>query len=249
MDPSQLPPGAAQALQQSGLGGDNLTQILAQLATMSPDEVSAALAQLGINVDPNTLHGMAEKWVDESADKLSSGSADGEQQPTAAADEGDEESPSPAESASAAPTRDEEDLEPEPDNEQAEGENAMAAASPEDVASAQQAQSGGMAMANRGNAGGNMDAAISAMMGASGGARGAPTRLGAPRPSAMPMPGPAPGEDPRAKSMIANIYRQQMGPGSGAASSRIGIPLGPRTGGGPNETSSPLTRMKKPKKQ
>jgi hypothetical protein len=74
MDASQLaggniPPEALAALQQQQGGGMDITAILAQLSQMSPDEVSSALAQLGINVPPKQLQQAAEQWVEQAGDK------------------------------------------------------------------------------------------------------------------------------------------------------------------------------------
>lgn len=71
VDPAQIPPQALAMMQQSGVQGGDIAQILAQLATMSPEEVSQALAQLGVQVDPETLHDAAAQWVDQAAGRAS----------------------------------------------------------------------------------------------------------------------------------------------------------------------------------
>jgi len=66
----QIPPQVLAALQQQtqGMNGGDITSILAQLAQMSPDEMSAALQQLGVNIQPDQLVSAAENWLDQAAD-------------------------------------------------------------------------------------------------------------------------------------------------------------------------------------
>jgi hypothetical protein len=217
----QIPPEAMAALQQQQSGGMDITGILAQLAEMSPDEVAAALQQLGINVDPDTLHDAAAQWVERAGDKQTSGGADDEQQPAAADGEGEEEGASPSPTPSA-PTTDDEAAEAAPDDEYAEGEGeADDAASGQGGGSAiptprtggnSRSTAANPALARRGGGGGggmNMDALISAAL-----SQGDPNSMPPPvRPpgvgasrGAMP-PTPATGQDPRTSAMIASIYR------------------------------------------
>lgn len=236
-DTGNIPPEALQQLQQmQGGGGMDITAILAQLSQMSPDEVSGALQQLGINVPPAQLQQAAEDWVEQSA-----GKAAGE--PTEPASEGEEgaaEEPPPS-----TPSQDDEAAETVPDDEAAEGEEDRSdAALPPNAmptsgggganagAMAAMMQQGGGAMP-RGGAGGNIDALISAalsqgdpasmpaptrgppMRGASGPRVGSPAMPGAGVPSAA-------GDDPRLKAMLQSAYRQNAG------TARKGVPTGPR---------------------
>jgi hypothetical protein len=144
---------------------------------------------------------------------------------------------------------------------QQEGEaaNAQASASPADVASAPIA-SGGMPMPMRGGASGRgspMDELISAQMmqGAAGNPNAAVPSAGGGRGMSLKAPAPV-GADPNMRSMLSAIYKEQaasggLGNASGNtrdASSRVGVPLGPRTGGDAGATSSPLTRIRPGKK-
>jgi hypothetical protein len=200
MDASQLaggniPPEALQALQQQQGSGMDITAILAQLAQMSPDEVSVALQQLGINVPPQQLAAAAEQWVENAASKQASGGAPDEAA-TAAEDEGDSAS-TPATPTSSAPT-DDEAAEAVPDDEEMEGEG------PPSSAAANMPRGGS-------SRGGNMDALISAAM-----SQGDPQSM--PRPTRGAMPSapprvaspqatPAAGNDPRMRAMLQSIYR------------------------------------------
>ena len=67
---TQIPPQLLSALQQqtAGMSGGDITGILAQLAQMSPDEMSQALQQLGVNISPDELVQHAENWIDQAAD-------------------------------------------------------------------------------------------------------------------------------------------------------------------------------------
>lgn len=86
--PQNIPPQVLQALQQQqqGMSGGDITSILAQLAQMSPDELSAALQQLGVNISPQQLVGAAENWLEDAADKqtATSDEADTEADPEGA---------------------------------------------------------------------------------------------------------------------------------------------------------------------
>ena len=211
---AQVPPQALQALQQSGAQGGDITEILAQLAQMSPEEVSQALAQLGVQIDPETLQQAAEQWVDRAAEDASGNKA----APTTPDDESSEPTPDsePAEGETETPTQDDEAAEPTPDDEAAEGEAPQ--------------QAGGSAMP-RGpsDASGGMDDLISAamMQGAAGNANApvpvAPQarRAGMPAMPAGRLPSrpSGPATDPRMAAMIANVYRQQAAP-RGAAPPR-----------------------------
>jgi hypothetical protein len=198
MDASQLaggniPPEALQALQQQQGSGMDITAILAQLAQMSPAEVSVALQQLGINVPPQQLAAAAEQWVENAASKQASGGAPDEAA-TAAEDEGDSAS-TPAAPTSSAPT-DDEAAEAVPDDEEMEGEGP-----PSSAAANMPRRSSGSS--------GNMDALISAAM-----SQGDPQSMPRPTRGAMPPPRvaspqatPATGNDPRMRAMLQSIYR------------------------------------------
>jgi hypothetical protein len=197
MDASQLaggniPPEALQALQQQQGGGMDITAILAQLAQMSPDEVSQALQQLGINVPPQQLAAAAEQWVENAAGKQASG---GESTPATAAEDESEGEAAPAETppASSAPTDADGDGEADDGEMEAEGQEAGS------VPSRSSSPRGGNA---------NMDALISAAM-----SQGDPQSMPPPR-GAMPPPRvaspqatPAAGNDPRMRAMLQSIYR------------------------------------------
>jgi hypothetical protein len=247
---SNIPPQALAALQQQQSGGMDITAILAQLAEMSPDEVSAALQQLGIQVDPDTLHDAAAQWVEQAGDKQTGGSADDEQPTTSAAD-GEGEEDVATTSPPSAPTTDDEAAEVAPDDEEGEGEG--------EVASSQAGQGGAgtsypvraggagrSAPPNTANVGGggggggmNMDALISAAL-----SQGDPNSMPPPMPVPMRPPGvaggapqipstqmrgapTAAGEDPRARAMIASIYRDAAS--KPRAASRANMPPTPRT--------------------
>ena len=238
VDTTQIPPQALQALQQSGVQGGDITQILAQLAEMSPDEVSQALAQLGVNIDPQTLQQAAEQWVDQAADSASGSSTDDTETPTEDAGEADrtrgidpadqeemdEGEPAPA----------------SPGEEEAEGEDASipAGARPTGYqgggavprATAAMPAAGGAAMPRSqvtgppipsGGAVGTMDDLVSAamMQRATGNPNaavpsvGGTGNVGMPRAaSAIPNPRPsgAP-NNPRMAAMIADLYRSTGG--------------------------------------
>lgn len=83
-----IPPQVLAALQQQsqGMSGGDITSILAQLAEMSPDELSAALQQLGINIPPDQLVSAAENWLESAAGKQA-GTADEEAGETTPDDE------------------------------------------------------------------------------------------------------------------------------------------------------------------
>jgi hypothetical protein len=238
----QIPPEAMAALQQQQAGGSDITGILAQLAEMSPDEVAAALQQLGIQVDPDTLHDAAAQWVENAGDKQASGGASGEgegettsEELPAAAATSDEATPAPT---PAAPT-DNEAAEAAPDDETGEGEGegeggADVAASGQGGAGANYApRTGGASRGappnaaqlaaggagRRGGGGMNMDALISAALSQGDpqsmpppmrppgvGAAGAPQLRGPAMPGAG-TPGPAAGDNPQMRAMIASIYR------------------------------------------
>jgi hypothetical protein len=219
MDQSQLniPPEALQALQSQQGGGMDIAGILAQLSQMSPDEVSGALQQQGINVPPEQLQQAAEQWVEQSADTQASGGkvpSEGEE-PADGDSAAEEPAPSPT---------------PEGDEEEAPADEEEAPAPP---AAAQ----GQQPMARGGSSQG-MDALISAAMsqgdpdsmppqirgpGAGGGPSMRPPSVGAGGP-----PSPAAGNDPRLRAMIQSIYRQNAG------SSRQGVPTGPQAARAPS---------------
>ena len=234
VDTGQIPVQALQALQQSGVQGGDITQILAQLAEMSPDEVSEALAQLGVNIDPATLQQAAEQWVDNAADSASGSPTDDTETPTEDAGEADrtrgidpadqeemdEGEPAPA----------------SPGEEEAEGEDASipAGARPTGYqgsgavlrATAAAPAAGGAAMPRGvgagppGVPGGTMDDLVSAaMMQQATGNPNAAVPVGGggnvPMPraaSAIPNPRPsgAP-NNPRMAAMIADLYRSTGG--------------------------------------
>jgi hypothetical protein len=107
--PQNIPPQVLQALQQQsqGMNGGDITAILAQLAQMSPDELSQALAQLGVNIPPEQLVSGAENWLEGAAGKQAGEEEDTETAPTAEpVDEGDdtEEQPTPTTQAEAGDT-------------------------------------------------------------------------------------------------------------------------------------------------
>jgi hypothetical protein len=239
MDPQQLagsniPPQALAALQQQQAGGTDITAILAQLAEMSPDEVAAALQQLGINVDPNTLHDAAAQWVEQAGDKqTSSSSSSSEEQPPAPApaaeSEGEEDAPTATASPSPPIGDDEaaEVAEGAPDDESAEGEDASDMATPGQAAggAVSMPRAGGNSrgappnsapIAGRRGGGMNMDALISAAL-SQGDPSSMPPPMRPPGGAGAQMRGPtmptaptaptAAGEDPRARAMIASIYR------------------------------------------
>jgi len=247
MDASQLaggniPPQALAALQQQQSGGMDITAILAQLSQMSPDEVSAALQQLGINVPPAQLAAAAEQWVENAAGKQASGGTD---EATAADGESDgEATPAQAPSAPSAPT----DEEAPADDDMEEGEAVPSGPSGSPgggmPSGAGVPRGGGGAMPKMSGGGNNMDALISAAMSQGDpdsmpspirgpGAGGAPSMRGPAMPGAG-APSPAAGNDPRMRAMLQSIYRQAGGDaqrgvprGSGGAA----IPSGnPRAG-------------------
>ena len=238
----QLPPEAMQALQQQQAGGADITGILAQLAQMSPEEVSAALAQLGVQVDPEQLQEAASDWVEQSADKASGDAEDGEQSADAAAEGASDEAPVSDATPSAPPTADDEAT-TAADAEQSEAMEAQAQASPAEAAMAAASSSGGGSMpSNRMPSGGGggrmppMDDLVSAqlMQGAAGSPNApVPQVAGAQNFTRMRVPGGLPRSQsgaasgsPEMKDMIANLYRQI----SAQSNTRAGVPTGPRTG-------------------
>jgi hypothetical protein len=234
MPQSQLPPEAMAALQQQQAGGTDITSILAQLAEMSPDEVAAALQQLGINVDPSTLHDAAAQWVENAGDKQAGSGADDDQQAAAADGEGKEDAATTSPpSTPSAPTTDDEAAEATPDDEDSEGEGEVATAGQGGAGAGYPVRAGGTsrsAPTNAANVGGrggggagggggmNMDALISAAL-----SQGDPNSMPPPMPMPMRPPGAsaqmrggaptmptaptAAGEDPRMRAMIGSIYR------------------------------------------
>jgi hypothetical protein len=125
--PTNIPPQVLQALQQqsAGMSGGDMTNILAQLAQMSPDELSAALQQLGIQVPPEQLVNAAENWLEAAAGKQAAGGEEDTETATTTEPvaEGDdtEEAPTPTPQVAAG---DNEAAEAAPDSESAEGEDA-----------------------------------------------------------------------------------------------------------------------------
>lgn len=103
--PQNIPPQVLQALQQQqqGMSGGDITNILAQLAEMSPDELANALQQLGVQVQPDQLVDAAQNWLESAGDKQTGASADEEADTEGAdrtygvdpADQGDEEAGEP----------------------------------------------------------------------------------------------------------------------------------------------------------
>lgn len=90
--PQNIPPQVLAALQQQqgGMSGGDITSILAQLAQMSPEELSAALQQLGVNIQPDQLVSAAENWLEAAGDKQAAAGDDESAEPaprTAGADE------------------------------------------------------------------------------------------------------------------------------------------------------------------
>ena len=217
MDQSQLniPPEALAALQQQQGGGMDIAGILAQLSQMSPDEVSGALQQLGINVPPDQLQSAAEQWVEQSADTQAAGGKVPSEGEEPAADE-------PAEQPAPSSAPDDEEAEAAPDDEAAEGE---APTTPPAAAQGKQPMA-------RGDGSAGMDALISAAMSQGDpasmppqvrgpGAGGAPS-MRPPSVNAGAPPSPAAGNDPRMRAMIQSIYRQNAG------ASKLGVPTGPQ---------------------
>jgi hypothetical protein len=244
-----IPPQALMALQQQS-GGMDIAGILAQLAQMSPEEVSSALQQLGINVDAETLHQAASDWVERAGDKAAGGDSG----------EGEGEQPTPQPTAP-----DDESAEPVADEEAPEGETAVAATPPargidknerirreiRDTPQPRQPTAPDMDLtpsgrqdymppvsANRlaalrggpGSGGMNMDALISAAM-SQGDPNSMPSPLRPPgagssprmRGPAMPgsgTPGPAAGDNAQMRAMIGSIYR------NAATDAQRGVPRG-----------------------
>ena len=124
--PTNIPPQVLQALQQqsAGMNGGDITSIIAQLAQMSPDELSQALAQLGIQVPPEQLVNAAEGWLEQAAGKQA-GEEDTETATTTEpVAEGDDTEEAPTPTAQVASAGDDETAEATPDSESAEGEDA-----------------------------------------------------------------------------------------------------------------------------
>ena len=227
MDATQLPPGAIEALQQSGASGENITAILAQLATMSPEEVSQALAALGVNVDPETIHDTASQWVEENAAKQASAGADGGEI-TAASD-----APAGGDGSAdaAAPPADAQAQDPAEEGAEAPGEpdvsagdeamNAQAAASPQDMAAA---QAGGGAMRS---AMPNMDDVVSqsVMQGAEAPTpqiRGGKNIASLKGPATPKVAGGGSAAGPSDyQNTIRNIFRQAQGGGGASKGPRV----------------------------
>ena len=235
VDTTQIPAQALQALQQSGVQGGDITQILAQLAEMSPDEVSQALAQLGVQIDPATLQQAAEQWVDQAASDASGNPATEDTEGadrTRGIDPADQqEEEAEGETGPSSPAEEEAE---------GEGENAEIPANARPTgyqggasiprAGAAAPAAGGAAMPSGANvvrgpsiptgAGGTMDDLVSAsmMQQATGnpnaavpvGGRG---NVGMPR-SASAIPNPRPSgaaNNPRMAAMIADLYRSTGG--------------------------------------
>jgi hypothetical protein len=233
VDLSQLniPPQALQALQQQQGGGMDITAILAQLAEMSPDEVSQALQQLGVNIPPDQLHQAAESWVERAAGKQAAG-GEGE-------DASEEESAAPPKPSDAEEAQEGEDPNSgmndfdeaaEADDSEGEAEQAppvggsaggMPSGSPNMRAGANMPQRGGPP-----GAGGSMDALISQAL-SQGDPQSMPPQLRAGGPPMSPQrgptaPAPAAGNDPRLRAMISSIYKQGGKPPAGAPPQVIG---------------------------
>ena len=248
-----IPPQAMQALQQQQANGMDITSILAQLSQMSPDEVSAALAQLGINVDPATLAKAAEDWVEQAGDKAAGAQGGDQTAPTAAEGTGDDEETPPSQPSSppSAPLQDEpsaEEAMAAADTDAAEGggESGQAEAM---AAQLRSRGGGGMPRPPMRGAGGSgaMDAMISAAMtgGASNSVPGVPMPRGSappqPRMRGPQMPGagtpsPSQGMPSEMRAMIGSAYRDA------AANSRRGVPTGPR--GARTPGTQPRSRKK-----
>lgn len=234
IDAGQIPPQALAALQQSGAQGGDITEILAQLAQMSPEEVSQALAQLGVQIDPETLHAAAEQWVDQAAEDASGNAATPDTEGadrTRGVDPADQEEEAEGEGPGSPPAT------PAEEDAEGEGENAEipAGARPTGYsggvrAGAAAPAAGGAAMPRSqvtgppipsGGAGGTMDDLVSAamMQRATGNPNaavpsvGGTGNVGMPRAaSAIPNPRPsgAP-NNPRMAAMIADLYRSTGG--------------------------------------
>jgi hypothetical protein len=58
VDLTSLPPGILQLIQQSGISGGELTQMIQQLQQMSPEQLQQLMEQYGIEADPDEVQQM-----------------------------------------------------------------------------------------------------------------------------------------------------------------------------------------------
>ena len=61
VDLTSLPPGILQLIQQSGISGGELTQMIQQLQQMDPEQLQQLMEQYGIQADPDEVQQMLDE--------------------------------------------------------------------------------------------------------------------------------------------------------------------------------------------